>query len=85
MVEAADAMSKTAVVGLTKWVQIDPALCTAMVRGDVGAVTAAVEAGAAAAQRLFLHRSSSVPGNGGSAVRSASSPASSPVAYRVPE
>ena len=52
MIEAADAMTKTAVVGLTKWVQIDPALCTAMVRGDVGAVTAAVEAGAAAAKRL---------------------------------
>jgi microcompartment protein CcmL/EutN len=52
MIEAADAMSKSSVVGLTKWVQIDPALCTAMVRGDVGAVTAAVEAGAAAAKRL---------------------------------
>lgn len=49
MIEAADAMSKTAAVTLTKWVQIDPALCTAVVRGDVGAVTAAVEAGAAAA------------------------------------
>ena len=52
MIEAADAMSKTAVVGLTKWVQIDPAMCTAVVRGDVGAVTAAVEAGAAAAGRI---------------------------------
>jgi len=52
MVEAADAMSKTAVVGLTKWVQIDPAMCTAIVRGDVGAVIAAVEAGAQAARRI---------------------------------
>ena len=52
MIEAADAMSKTAAVTLTKWVQIDPALCTAVVRGDVGAVTAAVEAGAAAAGRI---------------------------------
>jgi ethanolamine utilization protein EutM len=33
-------------------VQVDPALCTAVVRGDVGAVSAAVEAGAAAARRV---------------------------------
>jgi len=52
MIEAADAMTKTAAVTLTKWVQVEPALCTAVVRGDVGAVTAAVEAGARAAQRV---------------------------------
>ena len=52
MIEAADAMSKTAAVRLTKWVQVDPALCTAVVRGDVGAVSAAVEAGAVAARRV---------------------------------
>ena len=52
MIEAADAMTKTAAVTLTKWVQVEPALCTAVVRGDVGAVTAAVEAGARAAGRV---------------------------------
>ncbi len=52
MIEAADAMTKTAAVTLTKWVQIEPALCTAVVRGDVGSVTIAVEAGARAAQRV---------------------------------
>ncbi len=52
MIEAADAMCKSAVVTLTKWVQIDPALCTAVVRGDVAAVQAAVDAGARAAARV---------------------------------
>ena len=52
MIEASDAMSKTAMVTLTKWVQIDPAMCTAVVRGDVAAVTVAVEAGVEAAQRV---------------------------------
>lgn len=52
MIEAADAMSKAAAVTLTKWVQIDPALCTAVVRGDVGSVIAAVEAGSRAAERV---------------------------------
>ncbi len=52
MIEAADAMSKAAAVRLTKWSQIEPAMCTAVVRGDVGAVTAAVEAGARAAARV---------------------------------
>jgi microcompartment protein CcmL/EutN len=52
MIEAADAMCKAAVVSLTKWVQIDPALCTAVVRGDVAAVQAAVDAGTLAAARV---------------------------------
>ena len=52
MIEAADAMCKAAVVTLTKWVQVDPAMCTAVVRGDVAAVQAAVDAGAAAASRV---------------------------------
>ena len=52
MIEAADAMSKAAMVTLTKWVQIDPAMCTAVVRGDVASVTAAVEAGTAAASKV---------------------------------
>lgn len=52
MIEAADAMCKAAAVSLTKWVQVDPALCTAVVRGDVAAVQAAVDAGAKAAARV---------------------------------
>ena len=52
MIEAADAMCKAATVHLTKWVQVDPALCTAVVRGDVAAVEAAVDAGRQAAQRV---------------------------------
>lgn len=52
MIEASDAMCKAAMVTLTKWERIDPALCTAVVRGDVGAVIAAVEAGALAASRV---------------------------------
>ena len=49
-IEAADAMTKAAeVVGTEK---IGSGLVTVMVRGDVGAVKAAVESGSAAASRL---------------------------------
>lgn len=51
-VEAADAMVKAANVTLIGKVQIGSALVTVMVRGDVGAVKAATDAGAAAAQRV---------------------------------
>lgn len=51
-VEAADAMVKAAKVDLTKYEKIGGAYVTVLVRGDVGAVTAAVEAGARAAQRV---------------------------------
>ena len=51
-IEAADAMVKAANVTLTGKEQIGAGLVTVMVRGDVGAVKAAVDAGAAAAQRV---------------------------------
>lgn len=50
--EAADAMLKAANVELVGTEKIGSGLVTVMVRGDVGAVKAAVEAGAAVAQRL---------------------------------
>jgi len=45
-IEAADAMTKAANVELTGYQKIGSGLITVMVRGDVGAVQAAVEAGA---------------------------------------
>ena len=51
-IEAADAMVKAANVTLTGKEQIGSGLVTVMVRGDVGAVKASVEAGAAAAKRV---------------------------------
>ena len=51
-VEAADAMVKAANVTLIGKVHVGGGLVTVMVRGDVGAVKAAVEAGGAAASRL---------------------------------
>ena len=51
-IEAADAMSKAANVKLIGKEKIGSGYVTIMVRGDVGAVKAAVEAGAAAAKRV---------------------------------
>ena len=51
-IEAADAMVKAANVTLIGKVHVGGGLVTVMVRGDVGAVKAAVEAGAAAAERV---------------------------------
>ena len=51
-VEAADAMVKAAEVTLIGTEKIGSGLVSVMVRGDVGAVKAATEAGAASAQRL---------------------------------
>ncbi len=51
-IEAADAMVKAANVVLVGKEQIGAGLVTVMVRGDVGAVKAAVDAGAAAAKRV---------------------------------
>lgn len=51
-VEAADAMVKAANVKLCGKEKIGSGLVTVMVRGDVGAVKAAVDAGAAAAKRV---------------------------------
>ncbi|MBC7910306.1 MAG: BMC domain-containing protein [Pyrinomonadaceae bacterium] len=52
MIEAADAMVKAANVTLVGYEKIDAGLVTAIVRGEVGAVKSAVEAGAAAASRV---------------------------------
>jgi ethanolamine utilization protein EutM len=52
MVEAVDAMVKTANVVFVGWQKVDAGLVTAIVRGDVGSVKAATDAGAAAARRV---------------------------------
>ncbi|MBE7053530.1 MAG: BMC domain-containing protein [Ruminococcaceae bacterium] len=51
-IEAADAMVKAAEVTLIGTEKIGSGLVSVMVRGDVGAVKAAVEAGSQCAQRL---------------------------------
>lgn len=51
-IEAADAMAKAANVTLIGKERIGSGLVTVMVRGDVGAVKAATEAGATAAKRI---------------------------------
>src|SRR5437762_11359252 len=52
LIEASDAMVKAANVTLIGWQKIGSGLVTAMVVGDVAAVKAAVDAGAAAASRV---------------------------------
>ena len=52
MVEAADAMVKAAKVELVGYEKIGGGYVTAIVRGDVAAVKAATDAGAAAARRV---------------------------------
>ena len=51
-IEAADAMVKSANVNLVGKEQVGGGLVTVMVRGDVGAVKAATDAGAAAAEKV---------------------------------
>ena len=51
-IEAADAMVKAANVKLIGKVHVGGGLVTVMVRGDVGAVKSATDAGAAAAERV---------------------------------
>ncbi|QZY54138.1 propanediol utilization microcompartment protein PduA [Crassaminicella profunda] len=51
-IEAADAMTKSANVVLIGYEKIGSGLVTVMVRGDVGAVKAATDAGAAAADKV---------------------------------
>ncbi|MCZ0756919.1 BMC domain-containing protein [Anoxybacillus sp. J5B_2022] len=51
-IEAADAMVKAADVKLIGKVQVGGGLVTVLVRGDVGAVKAATDAGAAAAEKV---------------------------------
>src|SRR5215470_6811893 len=52
LIEASDAMLKSANVTLIGWTKIGSGMVTAMVVGDVAAVKAAVDAGAAAAGRV---------------------------------
>ncbi len=52
MIEAADAMVKAAHVTLVGWERIGSGYVTVLVRGDVAAVRAATDAGAAAARRV---------------------------------
>jgi len=52
LIEATDAMAKAANVQIAKRIQIGGGLVTTVVRGDVGSVRAAVEAGANAAQQV---------------------------------
>ena len=56
-IEAADAMVKAANVNLIGKVHFGGGLVSVMVRGDVGAVKAATDAGAAAAERVGELRS----------------------------
>lgn len=51
-VEAADAMSKAANVEIVDQVEIGGGFVTVIIKGDVGAVKAAVDAGAEAAQKI---------------------------------
>jgi len=52
LIEAADAMVKAASVELVGWDRVGSGLVTVFVRGDVAAVKASTDAGAAAAARL---------------------------------
>ncbi|MDI1249470.1 MAG: BMC domain-containing protein [Lacunisphaera sp.] len=51
-VEASDAMVKAANVTLVRQIQIGGGFVTVLVKGDVGSVKAAVEAGSEAAKRV---------------------------------
>ena len=51
-IEATDAMAKAASVSLVKQIPIGGGFLTVLVKGDVGSVKAAVEAGAEAADRV---------------------------------
>ena len=51
-IEASDAMLKAANVSLVKQVQIGGAYVTTIIKGDVGSVRAAVDAGAQAAAQV---------------------------------
>ncbi len=51
-IEASDAMVKAASVSLVKQIPIGGGFLTVLVKGDVGSVKAAVEAGAEAANRV---------------------------------
>jgi len=52
LIEASDAMCKAASVELLGWEKVGSGLVTAFIKGDVAAVKAATDAGAAAAGRI---------------------------------
>jgi ethanolamine utilization protein EutM len=52
LIEASDAMCKAASVELLGWDKVGSGMVTAFVRGDVAAVKAATDAGAAAAAKI---------------------------------
>ncbi len=52
MIEAADAMVKAANVKVVGWEKVGSGYVTVIIRGDVAAVRAATDAGAAAARRV---------------------------------
>jgi len=52
LIEASDAMCKAANVDLVRTVQIGGGFVTSVVRGDVGSVRAAIDAGAAASRKV---------------------------------
>lgn len=52
LIEASDAMCKAANVELVGWDRVGAGMVTAFVRGEVAAVKAAVDAGAAAAGKI---------------------------------
>lgn len=52
LIEAGDAMLKSANVSLVGWTKVGSGYVTMLVQGDVAAVKAAVDAGAAAASRV---------------------------------
>ncbi|MBI4060832.1 MAG: BMC domain-containing protein [Elusimicrobia bacterium] len=52
MIEASDAMAKAAKVRLVGYEKVGSGLVTTLCRGEVGAVRAAVDAAAAAAQKV---------------------------------
>jgi len=52
MVQATDAMLKAASVEFVGWAKIGSGLCSVFVKGDVGSVRAAVDAGSSAAKTV---------------------------------
>src|SRR5579883_992410 len=52
MIEASDAMAKAAKVRLVGYEKVGSGLVTTLCRGEVGAVRAAIDAGASAAQKV---------------------------------
>src|SRR4051795_3221164 len=71
MIEAADAMVKAAKVTLVGWEKIGAGYVTAIVRGDVAAVKAATDAGAAAGAPTPVARGGGGAGRGAPAAGAA--------------